>query len=103
MVLPQDLVNDLLQAEDHMDNVLGNDVGRCCLCPEDGSDRCSWHFCHFLISKYLWMRYRAFICCLLYSWRRLIWMSKMESGLIVMPWVSSRYLASSAFFLSLNV
>ncbi len=30
-----------------MDNVLGNDVGRCCLCAEDGSDRCSWLFAFF--------------------------------------------------------
>ena len=55
--------NDLLQAEDHMDNILGNDIVQCSFALKDGSDRWQLVFT-FLISKYLWMRYRAFICCL---------------------------------------
>ena len=36
-----------------MDNILGNDIGRCSLCPEDGSDRCSWFFTLFDLQVFM--------------------------------------------------
>ena len=62
-------------------------VGRSCFTTKENSDWASRIF-PALMSKYLWITYKAFICWRLYSWRRLIWVSKIEFGLISTPWWS---------------
>ena len=53
-----------------------------------------------LISKYLWITYKAFNCWRLYSWSLLIWISNIEFSLIEIFCLSRNTFFNSIFLVS---